>query len=437
MDVNANGSQETSVLPDDEQKIFVTLESEVRRYCRSFPEVFITAQGAHMVATNGARYIDFFCGAGALNYGHNNSQIKGRLLDYIQQDGLMHALDMYTTAKSQFLTRFRDVILQPRDLPYKVQFCGPSGSDAVEAALKLARKATGRSGIVAFAGAYHGMTLGSLSATGGSAARRSAGVPLSGTTFLPYAAGPWGDFDAIDLLRRMFLDSASGVDIPAAVIVEPLQMEGGIYPAPAPWLRRLREVTSEYGVPLILDEIQAGCGRTGTFFCFEQAGIRPDMVTLSKSISGYGYPMSVLLMAPELDVWAPGEHSGTFRGNQLAFVTGAAALDFWEDPEFLARLDELGRRLQEFGQSLTAADSQVPTRGAGMVLGIDFGRAGGTSRAAAVQRECFDNGLIVEVCGRDDEVLKLMPPLNVDDDTLKAGFEIVRVATLGTESVTS
>ena len=215
------------------------------------------------------------------------------------------------------------------------------------------------------------------------------------------------------------MDSASGVDLPAAVIVEPLQMEGGIFPAPAPWLRRLREVTSEFGVPLVLDEIQAGCGRTGTFFCFEQAGIRPDMVTLSKSISGYGYPMSVLLMAPELDVWAPGEHSGTFRGNQLAFVAGAAALDFWEDPEFLARLDEQGRRLQEFGQSLTAADSQVPTRGAGMLLGIDFGRVGGTSRAAAVQRECFNNKLLVEVCGRDDEVVKLMPPLNVDDDTLE------------------
>src|ERR1700742_4570721 len=175
-----------------------------------------------------------------------------------------------------------------------------------------------------------------------------------------------------------------------------------------------------------MDEIQAGCGRTGTFFCFEQAGIRPDLVTLSKSISGYGYPMSLLLMAPELDVWEPGEHSGTFRGNQLAFVAGAAALDFWEDPMFLARLGELGGRLQEFGQSLAAADHQVLTRGAGMVLGIDLGRVGGTSRAAEVQRECFNNGLIVEVCGRSDEVVKLMPPLNVDDDTFEAGLDIVR-----------
>ena len=425
------------MLPDEEKAIFVALESEVRRYCRSFPEVFSKAQGTHMIATNGTRYIDFFCGAGALNYGHNNSQIKERLLEYIQEDGLMHALDMHTAAKSQFLTMFRDVVLQPRDLPYKVQFCGPSGSDAVEAALKLARKATGRTGIVAFAGAYHGMTLGSLSATGGAAARRSAGVPLHGTTFLPYAAGPWGDFDAIDLLDRMFIDSASGVDLPAAVIVEPLQMEGGIFPAPPQWLRRLRDVTSKYGVPLIMDEIQAGCGRTGTFFCFEQAGIQPDMVTLSKSISGYGYPMSLLLMNPELDVWAPGEHSGTFRGNQLAFVGGAAALEFWQDSEFLARLDELGRRLQEFGQSLTATDPRVATRGVGAVLGIDLGRLGGTDTAAAVQRKCFDNGLIVEVCGRSDEVIKLMPPLNVDDDDLKAGLEIVRATVLSAAQVTA
>lgn len=437
MDVNAYSSRETSALPDEEKKIFVELESEVRRYCRSFPEVFSTAQGSHMIATNGARFIDFFCGAGALNYGHNDRQMKERLLDYIREDGLMHALDMHTDAKRQFLTRFRDVILQPRDLPYKVQFCGPSGSDAVEAALKLARKATGRTGLVAFAGAYHGMTLGSLSATGGAAARRAAGVPLHGTTFLPYAAGPWGDFDAIDLLCRMFTDSASGVDLPAAVIVEPLQMEGGIFPAPPQWLRRLRDVTSEYGVPLILDEIQAGCGRTGTFFCFEQAGILPDMVTLSKSISGYGYPMSLLLMTPELDVWAPGEHSGTFRGNQLAFVAGAAALDFWEDPEFLARLTELGRRLQEFGQSLTAADPRVLTRGAGMVLGIDLGQLGGTDAAAAVQRKCFDNGLIIEVCGRSDEVIKLMPALNVDDDDLKTGLEIVRATVLSAAQVTA
>jgi len=411
-------------------EIFTELESEIRRYSRCFPQVFTSAQGAYLVAENGSRYIDFFCGASALNYGHNNSQIKERLVSYIQNDGVTHALDMHTTAKSEFLTRFRDVILRPRDLSYKVQFTGPTGSDAVEAALKLARKATGRDGVIAFSGAYHGMTLGSLAATGGATARKAAGVPLNGTTFLPYESGPWGDFDSIDLLAKIFSDASFGVGLPAAVIVEPVQMEGGIYAASGQWLRRLREITSEYGVLLIADEIQSGCGRAGTFFCFEQAGIRPDIVTLSKSISGYGYPMAIVLMSPELDVWRPGEHSGTFRGNQLAFVAGTAALDFWEDPAFLARLGDLGGRLQEFGQTLTAADPRLSTRGVGVVLGIDLARAGGESTAAQVQRECFEQGLIVELCGREDEVVKLMPPLNVDDEALETGFDILRTVLL-------
>jgi diaminobutyrate-2-oxoglutarate transaminase len=414
----------------DATEVFDSLESEVRRYCRCFPQVFTSARGAYIDAADGTRYIDFFCGASTLNYGHNNELIKERVIAYIQEDGLMHALDMHTAAKREFLTRFRDVILRPRDLPYKVQFCGPTGSDAVEAALKLARKATGRDGVIAFSGAYHGMTLGSLAATGGRSARRAAGVPLQGTTFVPFESGPLGDYDSIGLLARIFADASSGVGLPAAVIVEPIQMEGGIYPASAQWLRRLREITSEYGVLLIADEIQSGCGRGGTFFCFEQSDIRPDIVTLSKSISGYGYPMAILLMSPELDVWQPGEHSGTFRGNQLAFVAATAALDFWEDPAFLARLGELGTRLQGFGQELTVADPRLVTRGVGMVLGIDLGQAGGSARASQVQQECFDRGLIIEVAGRDDEVVKVMPPLNVDDGAFSTGLDILRTAVL-------
>lgn len=420
----------SAALTSDENEIFGELESEVRYYSRCFPQVFQSAKDACMIAADGARYIDFFCGAGALNYGHNNDQLKEQVVNYILEDGLMHALDMHTLAKRRFLARFRDVILRPRDLCYKVQFCGPTGSDAVEAALKVARKATGRSGIIAFSGAYHGMTLGSLAATGGASARRAAGVPLHGTTFLPYESGPWGDFDSIDLLGRILSDSSSGVGLPAAVIVEPFQMEGGIFPASWQWLSRLREVTSKHEVLLIADEIQSGCGRTGTFFCFEQSGIVPDIVTLSKSISGYGYPMAIVLLKPELDVWRPGEHAGTFRGNQLAFVAGAAAMDFWEDPAFLARLSDLTGRLREFGRSLTASDPRIVTRGAGMVLGIDMAQAGGTGRAAEVQRQCFDRGLIVEVCGRNDEVIKVMPPLNVDDSAFGAGLDILRASTL-------
>jgi diaminobutyrate-2-oxoglutarate transaminase len=426
------GNVATVGLADDDTDIFTTMESEVRSYCRYFPATFKSAKDAYIVAEDGTAYIDFFCGASSLNYGHNNDRIKEHLLSYLQGDGIMHALDMHTTAKREFMTRFRDVILRPRGLSYKVQFCGPTGADAVEAAMKLARKVTGRTGVIAFSGAYHGMTMGSLSASGGLGSRRGAGIPLYGTSFLPYESGPWGTFDSIDLLSKILSDPSSGVDVPAAVIVEPVQMEGGIYPASSQWLRSLREITSEYGVLLIADEIQAGCGRTGTFFCFEQAGVRPDLVTLSKSISGYGLPMSIVLMRPDLDIWRPGEHAGTFRGNQLSFVAAAAALDFWEDPAFLAQLDGSARRLQEFGASITKIDPSVRIRGRGMVLGIDLGEAGGPDRAAAAQRECFDRGLILERCGREDEVLKLMPPLTIDGDVLQAGLDIVESAMLGT-----
>ena len=423
-------------LADKDDNIFVALESEVRTYCRSFPAIFKSAKGAHLFAEDGTAYIDFFCGASSLNYGHNNERIKQRLVDYIQDDGLMHALDMHTTAKREFLARFRDVILGPRELSYKVQFCGPTGADAVEAALKLARKVTGRTGVIAFSGAYHGMSMGALSATGSGKARRGAGAPLHGASFLPFESGPWGSFDSIDLLSKVLSDPSSGVDTPAAVLVEPVQMEGGIFPASDRWLRRLREITSEYDILLIADEIQSGCGRTGTFFCFEQSGVQPDLVTLSKSISGYGLPMSILLIRPDLDVWLPGEHTGTFRGNQLSFVAAAEALEFWEDPAFLAQLDKSARRLQEFGAALGSANPHLQIRGRGMVLGIDMSNAGGRDRAAEVQQECFAHRLILELCGREDEVVKVMPPLNVDSTVLETGLSTLRSAVLGTANST-
>jgi diaminobutyrate-2-oxoglutarate transaminase len=423
-------------LAEDDTNIFVTLESEVRSYCRSFPTTFTKAKGAHLVAEDGTTYIDFFCGASSLNYGHNNDRIKEDLVAYLQADGVMHALDMHTTAKREFLVRFRDVILRPRGLPYKVQFCGPTGTDAVEAALKLARRVTGRTGIIAFSGAYHGMSAGSLSATGSARARNACGIPLSGTHFLPFESGPWGSFDSMDLLSKMLSDRSSGIGLPAAVIVEPVQMEGGIYPASNEWLRKLREITSAYGILLILDEIQSGCGRTGTYFCFEQAGITPDLVTVSKSISGYGLPMSLVLLRPELDAWQPGEHTGTFRGTQLSFVAASAALEFWQDPVFMAQLEASARRLELFGQTLKDVDPRLDIRGRGMVLGIDLADSGGHPRAAEVQRSCFESGLIVELCGRDDEVIKVMPPLTVDGAVLEAGLDILRDAMFGSAAGT-
>ncbi|MEU7561178.1 diaminobutyrate--2-oxoglutarate transaminase [Streptomyces eurythermus] len=410
--------------PAPEFKVFEELESEVRLYCRTFPAVFERAKGAELSTEDGRTFIDFFCGAGTLNYGHNSDFIKARVADYLAADGLSHGLDMYTVAKRDFLTAFADTVLRPRGLDYKVQFTGPTGTDAVEAALKLARKRTGRSGVVAFTGAYHGMSRGSLAVTGSRRARRAGGVSGQDVTFVPYEDGPQGRFDSIGYLERLLADPSSGVDLPAAVIVEPMQMEGGVYPASAGWLRALRELTERHGILLILDEIQAGCGRSGRFFCFEHAGITPDVVTLSKSLSGYGLPLSVVLFRRELDVWEPGEHTGTFRGNQLAFVAATAACELWRQDAFHSRLAASVDRLDRFRAELDALGRGLVTRGCGMALGIDLGVE--PPRAERLQRYAFDHGLIVELCGRRDEVIKLLPPLTIDPAVLDRGLDVLR-----------
>ncbi|GLZ36859.1 diaminobutyrate--2-oxoglutarate transaminase [Actinokineospora sp. NBRC 105648] len=398
--------------------VFDELESAVRLYCRRFPAVFTTARGSTLCAEDGREFLDFFCGAGALNYGHNDPRIIARLVDYLTSGGLLHGLDLHTAAKREFLRVLREVVLAPRGLDHRVQFCGPTGTDAVEAALKLARKATGRRTVVAFSGGFHGMSRGSLAVTGS----RAGGVGPHDTVFLPYADGPAGEFDSVALLARQLDDPSSGLPLPAAVIVESVQMDGGVHPAPARWLRDLRELTAARGIVLICDEIQAGCGRTGRFFGFEAAGIVPDLITLSKSLGGAGLPISVVLIRPDLDVWSPGEHTGTFRGNQLAFVAGAAALELWRDNEFLDRLARNADRLSRFGRQVAATGT--PVRGTGMVLGVEVG----PDRADAVQRYCFDHGLIVETCGRTGGVVKVTPPLTIEPDDLDRGLTILLAA---------
>jgi diaminobutyrate-2-oxoglutarate transaminase len=384
----------------------VTSESEVRLYSRTFPAVFERARGAELFSADGRAFLDFFCGAGALNYGHDPERIRDRLIEHLQSGAVVHALDMDTPVKAEFLRRFGEVILAPRGLDHRVQFCGPTGADAVEAALKLARKVTGRSTVAAFMGGFHGMTAGALAVSGNRRGRAAAASSREHAVFVPF-----GD-DGLAYLDRWFADPSSGAELPAAVIVEPLQLEGGVLPASAAWLRALAALCAHHGVLLICDEIQCGVGRAGTFFCFEQAGIVPDLVTVSKSISGFGLPLALVLIRPELDVWQPGEHTGTFRANQLSLVAATAALSFWEDPGFLAGIARVAARLAAF---------EVPgvlTRGRGCVLGLDLGPA----RAAAAQRRAFDAGLLVERCGRDDRVLKLMPPLTIPDEQLDAGL---------------
>ena len=407
--------------------IFEQLESDVRSYCRSFPTVFSTSKGAIMRSKDGAEYIDFLSGAGALNYGHNNNAIKQSIIAYLNADGISHALDLYTPSKREFLEALDEIILRPRKLPYKVQFCGPTGTNAVEAALKLSRIATGRSGIFAFMGGFHGMSLGSLSATGSRFHRAGAGAPLNQVTFFPFSDSCGLSFDSIDYMERVLADDHSGVEIPAAIIFETVQAEGGVNVAPVPWLQALRDLASKYGILLICDDIQVGCGRTGTFFSFERAGIVPDMVVLSKSISGYGLPMALLLLRPELDVWHPGQHSGTFRGNQLAFVSAAAALRYLRDHDLLHIATQSGVFLHDYlRDELASLDPEIQVRGIGMIWGIDLSQAGGPALTEALAKRCFELGLIVERVGRHDTVLKLIPPLDIDRALLERGCSIIK-----------
>lgn len=411
---------------DNPTKVFETRESAVRSYCRVFPALLASAQGTTMVASDGTEYTDFFSGAGALNYGHNHDHIKRQVVEYLAGDGLLHALDFHTAAKREFLERFGREILEPRDLPHRVQFCGSTGTDAVEAALKLARKHTGRSKVIAFSGAYHGVSRGSLAATADLSLRKVAGVALDEVTFLPFPVGPRGPFPTMALLEQYLTDDLSGVELPAAVILEVVQMEGGVYRIPDADLRLLRELCDRYGMVLIVDEIQAGCGRTGDFFSFEQAGIVPDLITVSKSISGLGLPMSLLLIREGVDSWEAGDHPGTFRGNQLAFVAACAALDLWQSPSFLSKARSGAELLRTFWQDNPLQGVEV--RCEGHAIGIDLTAVGGREAASAVVAWCFERGLIVESTGRDKAVLKLLPPLTMDLDVLRFGCELVHEA---------
>ena len=405
--------------------IFETLESEVRSYCRSWPVTFDRAAGAQMWDTDGREYLDFFAGAGALNYGHNHPDLQAPLLDYLASGRVVHSLDMNTVAKAQFLERFDEVILKPRKLDYKVQFPGPTGTNAVESALKLARKVTGRESVISFTNAFHGMTLGSLSVTGNSMKRGGAGIPLVHATPMPYDHYLDGTVPDFLWFERLLQDSGSGLNDPAAVIVETVQGEGGINVARLEWLQGLADLCRRYELLLIVDDVQMGCGRTGPFFSFEAADIVPDIVCLSKSISGYGLPMALTLFRPELDVWEPGEHNGTFRGQNPSFVTAAAALNFWTDNRLEKEVIRKGEQVDLALREVVDPIDGVQTRGRGLIRGVAFDRA---DLAGAVCREAFDRGLLLETSGPEGEVVKLMPPLVIDDDDLTRGLTITAEA---------
>ncbi|SKB73253.1 diaminobutyrate--2-oxoglutarate transaminase [Sphingopyxis flava] len=402
--------------------IYDRRESAVRSYARSMPRQFGRAEGVWMHDDQGGRYLDFLSGCSTLNYGHNHPILKQALLDYISADGIAHGLDLHTGAKQGFLTAFEDLILTPRGLDYRAMFTGPTGTNAVEAAIKLARKITGRELVIAFTNGFHGMTLGALACTGNAAKRGGAGVPLSHVAHEPYDGYYGPDVDTADLLEQRLADPSSGLDAPAAILVETVQGEGGLNAASPEWLRRIADIAKSHGALLIVDDIQAGCGRTGGFFSFEAMGFIPDIVTLAKSLSGMGLPFALTLLRPELDQWSPGEHNGTFRGNNHAFVTATAALrHFWSTEEFHRDIERRSQLLESRLLRI-AAEHGFEARGRGMMRGINLGSG---ELAATVTAACFDAGLIIETSGAHDEVIKVLAPLVIDDAVLGIGLDIL------------
>jgi diaminobutyrate-2-oxoglutarate transaminase len=404
---------------------FERLESEVRAYCRTYPTVFATAKNAKQTDESGRTFIDFFAGAGVLNFGHNDERIKKALIEFIENDGIAHSLDMATTAKRRFMEKFEQVILKPRGMNYKMQFTGPTGSNAVEAALKLARKVTGRHDIVAFTNGFHGMTLGALAATGNGVHRAAAGVPLHHTVRVPFDGYLGEQVDSLAAYKKELGDGSSGIVKPAAFIVEVIQAEGGVNEATKEWLHEVEQLARDTGALFIIDEIQVGCGRTGSYFSFDGMGLDPDVIVLAKGIGGFGTPMAMCLIKPEKDQWAPGEHTGTFRGPGLSFVAGAAALTYFEEKSFLEGVKKKGETMKKRLDLLAKSESSIKqVRGRGMIYGVEMG----TENCKKVTKECFDNGMVISPCGPALNVMKLIPPLTIEPETLDEGLKIFEAA---------
>ncbi|WLO87374.1 diaminobutyrate--2-oxoglutarate transaminase (plasmid) [Pantoea agglomerans] len=417
--IQKDSSEET-----ESHKVFEENESNVRSYCRTHSTIFDVAKNEKIFNNNGEMWIDFLSGAGSLNYGHNNQAIKKEIVDYIERDGITHSLDLYTTAKKKFIDKFNEVILAPRGYNYKFQFTGPTGTNAIEAALKLARKVTGRSDVVAFTNAFHGMSLGSLAATARDSKRNAAGVSLNNIIRLPYENFLGEEEDSYNILEKMLLSSGSGLSLPAAIILETIQGEGGVNVASEQWLKKIEKFAQDNGVLLIIDDVQMGCGRTGKFFSFEDAGIEPDVICLAKSISGYGLPMALVLLKPELDIWSPGEHNGTFRGNNLAFIGATKALEYWNDADFLKSLKEkstiIEKKLIEISEDFPEKIAEV--RGKGMIWGIELRSPDEVSK---IIKESSLLGLIIESCGPNNNTVKLLPPLTILEETLIEGLRLL------------
>lgn len=414
--------------------IFEQRESAIRAYCRVYPVVFDKALNARQTDENGREYIDFFAGAGVLNFGHNNPRMTEAVIAYIQSNGVTHSLDMHTTAKRQFMEHFTKSILEPRNMPHKMQFMGPTGTNAVEAAMKMARRVTGRQDIVAFSHGFHGMTLGALSATANQHFRNAAGVPLNHVKHFPFGCEtvcPGCELgcgmQSIEQLRAIYADSSSGISPPAGFLLETIQAEGGVKVANKDWLQALAKLAKDVGALLIIDDIQVGVGRTGSFFSFDDLDVDPDIICLAKGIGGLGTPMAMNLVKPEHDQhWLPGEHTGTFRGQDISFIAGDQALTYFDDDELMQTVKAHGAMMADSLQPLVDRHPLVNLTGKGMILGLDVGNG---DHAKQIVSQCFESGLMIASCGTGGRVVKLIPPLTTPKADLEEGLKILIKAT--------
>lgn len=415
--------------------VFDQRESDIRAYCRVYPVVFDKANNARQTDEDGKEYIDFFAGAGVLNFGHNNERMTNAVIEYLQSGGVIHALDMKTTAKRRFMERFEKVVLKPRNMTHKMQFVGPTGTNAVEAAMKLARRVTARQDIVAFTRGFHGMTLGSLAATANRYFRGAAGVPLNHVSHQPFGCNKpcigcesGCGLESLERLKGLYRDTSSGVTPPAAFLLETVQAEGGVNVASKEWLQAVANLAKEVGALLIVDDIQVGMGRTGSFFSFDDMDIDPDIICLAKGLGGLGTPMAMNLIKPEVDeYWSPGEHTGTFRGQSISFVAGSEALSYFEDDKLMTEVKNKAAVMNEALVPLESRFETIQIRGKGMIIGLDVTTG---ERAKAIVEECFKAGLLIASCGTGGRVVKLIPPLTIPDEDLSKGLEILTNATV-------
>ena len=419
-------------------------ESSARSYPRKFPFALKKAKGSWVEDVEGNRYLDFLCGAGTLALGHNDDEVNAAMVELIQSGSPLHTLDLTTPVKDRFVQTILDHLPGTLKDNAKIQFCSPSGTDATDAAIKLCKTATGRSTVIAFHGAFHGMGHGALSLTGNLAAKTPVANLMPGVQFMPYPnsyrcpfglGGEAGAQACSAYFERMLKDPESGVTKPAAVILEAIQGEGGVIPAPASFLQTVRRVTAELDIPLICDEIQCGMGRSGRLFAFEHAGITPDVILASKAIGG-SQPMAVVIYDRKLDKWAAGAHTGTFRGNQLAMAAGTVVLNRVSDPAFLAEVTRKGDRLKAELEKLKDEVSIIgDVRGTGLMLGVEFIDPNGKvdimghpepsgEIAARIQHLCFEDHLVMEKGGRNGSVMRCLCALTVSDEEIDTMLSI-------------